>query len=83
MKEWINVNDRLPEDGQIVNIKTNTNTIREDVLFSEGRFWKHRKSKNVGQAYNVSRWMPIKEDKTFNNISTKKSKTKDILEKEE
>lgn len=58
MNEWINTLEQMPEEGQRVNIKT-VSGIVQNVLFQEGRFWKFRKSKNVGHTWDVSEWQSI------------------------
>ena len=58
MKEWISTLVQLPEEGQRVNIKTVSGIVK-NVLFQEGRFWKFRKSRNVGHIWNASFWQSI------------------------
>lgn len=58
MNEWTSVLEQLPEEGQTVNIKTVSGTVNS-VLFQEGRFWKFRKSKNVGHTWNADKWQSI------------------------
>ena len=58
--EWIKVADRLPKDGQTVDIKV-TGGIRRGVLFDAGVFWKMRKGQNVGHSWYAIEWQAIEE----------------------
>ncbi len=40
---WIKVADKLPENGQTVNIKIADGVTRKGILFDAGVFWKMRK----------------------------------------
>ncbi len=59
MNKWIKVDDGLPQNGDIVNIKITGDQIRKKVLFEDGVFWKLRKARNVGQCWLVSEWQAI------------------------
>ncbi len=72
MKEWIEINKKLPEQGQVVSIKTGNDTIIEQVLFSEGVFWKKRIRTNVGHTWSATHWAPIEKKKTMGNILKEK-----------
>jgi len=57
--EWIKAVDRLPKNGQIVNIKITGDVIRKGVLFDAGIFWKMRKGQNVGHSWYAIEWQAI------------------------
>lgn len=89
MKDWISINQELPNNGQIVDIKLSNNLIKENVLFTEGRFWKYRKSKSVGQTYTVTFWAAKEKKEQIKKIpeefdsSIASSKKRKNREKEE
>ena len=56
MNKWIKVDDELPQEGDIVNIKIAGDLVRKGVLFEDGVFWKLRKAKNVGHTWAVVEW---------------------------
>ena len=59
--DWIKVADRLPKDGQTVNIRIADGVIRKGILFDAGIFWKMRKGQNVGHSWYAIEWQPIEE----------------------
>jgi len=68
MNEWINVNEKLPKEGKIVDIAISGGNIIRNVLYKEGRFWKKRKGKNAGVAWSVTHWIPIEKKKTIGEV---------------
>ena len=57
--EWVKVADRLPKDGQRVNIKIEGGNKRQGVLFDAGVFWKMRKGQNAGHSWYAIEWQAI------------------------
>ena len=58
MEKWIDIVDRLPQEGRIVRIKLG-NLVKDSVLFKDGRFWRSRQVDGSGQAYEPDSWAPI------------------------
>ncbi len=73
MKEWIEINKELPKNGQTVNIKFSDGSIKEQVLFSEGRFWKKRIRPNVGHTWEPIYWAVIEKKKIIRSISEERN----------
>jgi len=57
--KWIKVDDELPQNGDLVNIKIAGGLVKKSVLFDDGVFWKLRKAKNIGHTWLVSEWQSI------------------------
>ena len=72
MKEWNEINKESPKNGQTVNIKFSDGSIKERILFSEGRFWKKRIRPNVGHTWEPIYWAVIEKKKTVGNILKEK-----------
>lgn len=63
MSEWISVDDRLPDDGQLVLVaKNNAINIKEFNSSSElGSFWWDIVVGECSLLYDYSHWMPLPE----------------------
>ncbi len=58
MSEWNDLGVKMPTEGESVEIRLPGGRCIKPVLFSQGRFWKVRKTIG-GQAYTAEAWRPI------------------------
>lgn len=55
MSEWNKLSEKMPAEGEAVEIRLPGGRTIKSVEFSSGRFWKVRTG-NGGQAYTVEAW---------------------------
>ena len=59
MREWNDLSEKTPVQGEVVEIRVPGGRDIKPVQFYNGRFWKVRKEGHGGQAYTVEYWRSI------------------------